>query len=247
MTIYEAKQILLAWRPGCPEREDALVREALALASLEPELKEWLSAHRALQERATRSLREMPVPAALRGAILRRAHKVERLPERAWWHQPVWWSAAAAAVMLFLGLALFRTGDESGASVEVFRSRMVGAVLRQYTMDIVTNDMGAVRSFLATKKAPADYVLPEKLDRLPVSGAGVLSWQDGKVSMVCLDSPQRGTLFLFIVDAAMVTMEARPGRSFADVNQLTTVTWTNGGRTYVLAGQGGRSELERYF
>jgi hypothetical protein len=188
----------------------------------------------------------MPVPGGLREAILQRARKVERLPVPSWWQQPMVWSAAAA-VMLFLGVALFWTGDESGASVEVFRSRMVSAVLRQYTMDIVTNDMGAVRSFLTTRQAPADYVLPEKLGRLPVSGAGVLSWQDGKVSMVCLDSPQRGTLFLFIVDAAAVTTDAFPGRSFADVNQLMTVTWTNGGRTYVLAGQGGRSELERYF
>jgi hypothetical protein len=246
MTIHEAKQILLTWRPGCPEREDASVREALALAAVEPELKEWLSAHRAMQERTARSLREIPVPGGLREAILQRARKVERLPVLSWWQQPMVWGAAAAMV-LFLGLTLFWTGNESGASVEVFRSRMVGAVLRQYTMDIVTNDMGAVRSFLTTRQAPADYVLPEKLGRLPVSGAGVLSWQDGKVSMVCLDSPQRGTLFLFIVDAAAVRNELLAERTFADVNQLTTVTWTNGGRTYVLAGQGGRTELERYF
>lgn len=246
MNIHEAKQILLTWRPGCPEREDARVREALAQVSVEPELKEWLSAHRALQERTARALREMPVPGSLRDAILQRARKVEPLLVSPWRQQPMAWGVAAA-VALILGLALFWTGDDSGGSVEVFRSRMVGAVLRQYTMDIVTNDMGAVRAFLATRQAPADYVLPEKLDRLPVSGAGVLSWRDGKVSMVCLDSPQRGTLFLFIVDAAAVKSDAASGKAFAPVNELATVTWTKGGRTYVLAGQGGRSELERYF
>lgn len=246
MTILEAKQILLTWRPGCPEREDASVREALALAAAEPELKQWLDAHRGFQESATRSLRAMPVPASLREAILARARKVERLPERRWWRQPAGWGAAAA-VLLVLGLALLLLPPGSPGSVEVFRSRMVGAVLRQYTMDIVTNDMVAVRSFLDTRRAPADYVLPEKLGRLPVSGAGVLSWQDRKVSMVCLESPRRGILFLFVVDAASVRPEASPGRAFAAVNELATLTWTNGGRTYVLAGQGGRAELEQYF
>lgn len=245
MNINEAKQILLAWRPGCPELEDNSVGEALALAEAEPKLKEWLSLHGELQERAALSLRGMPVPVGLREAILLRAQKIEPFPVLAWWQQRRVW-AAAAVVMLLVGTAMFWIGDDSDASVEVFRSRMVGAVLRQYSMDIVTNDMAAVRSFLAAKQAPADYVLTEKLGRLPVSGAGVLSWRSEKVSMVCLDSPQRGTLFLFVVDAAAVDFGSAPTREFAIVKDLATVTWTNAGRTYVLAGQGGRAELERY-
>jgi hypothetical protein len=120
-------------------------------------------------------------------------------------------------------------------------------VLRQYTMDIVTNDMAQVRAFLATKQAPADYALPDKLGRLPVSGAGILSWQGGKVSMVCLESANQGTLFLFVVDAPAVRQRDSVTREFADVNRLATVTWTRSGRTYVLAGSGGRTELENYF
>ncbi len=246
MTLPEAKQLLLEWRPGRTPEDAARLREALDLEQRDPELKVWLERHRAVQERITASLRSMPVPADLRESILRRAAERAVVRPRIWWQHPAAWSAAAALIF-FIGLTFWPKPEAAQATLEVFRSRMVGAVLRQYTMDIVTNDMREVRSFLASRQAPADYVLPEKLGRLSVSGGGVLSWQGGKVSMVCLESLQRDTLFLFVVDAKSFTSDVTVARDFADVNRLATVTWTERGRTYVLAGNGGRAALEQYF
>jgi len=124
---------------------------------------------------------------------------------------------------------------------------MVTTVLRQYSMDIVTNDMTQVRTFLAGSKAPSDYVLPDKLSRLPVAGAGVLSWRDQRVSMICLDSPTNGTLFLFVVESASLGQPPPTQHDFQQVNKLMTVSWTEGQRTYVLAGNGGRQALEQHF
>ena len=101
-------------------------------------------------------------------------------------------------------------------------------------------------STLSTQNAPDDYVLPQKLDGLPALGAGVLSWQDRRVSMVCLDSGAQGTLLLFVVDGAAVK-NAPVQREYAPVSELTTVSWSEGGRTYVLAGQGGKEALQRFF
>lgn len=124
---------------------------------------------------------------------------------------------------------------------------MVGNVLRQYTMDIVTNDPVQVRAYLARRQAPADYVLPEKLNRLPVTGAGVLSWGRERVSMVCFEAAGKDTLFLFIVSRASVNGTLPTATEFKQVSKLSTASWVQGGRAYVLAGPGGREFLQPYF
>lgn len=243
MTIEQSKQILL---PAVLDRGsdgDSQITEALALADREPALREWLEKQRALQNAVRRNLREMPVPADLRERILASRKIVQPLT---WWKHPMLWSAAAM-LMLLCGVGLWLSDVPDQNNLATFRGRMVGAVLRQYTMDIVTNDMSQVRAFLASKSAPADYTLPEKLARLPVSGGGILSWQGQKVSMVCLDSIKQGTLFLFVVDDSTLKEGPVGVREFERVNKLSTVTWKTNGRTYVLAGSGGREDLEQYF
>ena len=68
-------------------------------------------------------------------------------------------------------------------------------------------------------------------------GAGVLSWQDRRVSMVCIDSQTQGPLFLFVSDDPALR-KAAGEREFAPVSDLMTVSWTEDGMTYVLAGHG---------
>lgn len=243
MTICEAKNLLLLAPFGQEDPPDPRLAEALALAERDPELGEWLKRHRALQTATRRSLRGIPVPPDLRDKIL-----AARNPARPaiWWRHPMLWSAAAM-LMVLLGAGLWLSDGADKNNLRTFRSRMVGAVLRQYTMDIATNDMSRVRAYLASRNAPADYTLPDKLGRLPVSGGGVLSWQGQKVSMVCLDSLSQGTLFLFVVNDSSLDDGPRAAREFQQVNKLGTVSWNANGKTYVLAGSGGSAALEQYF
>jgi len=243
VTLNEARQILIASQPQRDDREDPLLQQALALVEKEPALGQWLERQRSFHDAASRSLRSIPVPVTLRNQVLA-SRKIVRPAQ--WWRHPLLWSAAAL-FLLFAGVNHWRSDAPPEDSLRTFRSRMVGAVLRQYTMDIVTNDMTQVRSFLATRNAPADYSLPDKLRRLPVSGAGVLSWQGQKVSMVCLDSAQHGTLFLFVVDRASLSEGPSAARDFQPVSKLATVSWATGSQVYVLAGSGGREALEQYF
>jgi hypothetical protein len=209
VTPNDARKILLACRSWQPDPADPEVAEALTLLERDAALRGWFQQHLAFQRALQRSFRELPVPPGLSDRIL----LATRLPApRAPWVRPAWY-AAAAAIVLFLGIALFwRPAPREGAFA-TFRTRMVGTVLRQYTMDIVTNDMNVIRQFLGNRQAPADYVLPPGLASLPASGAGVLSWQNKRVSMVCLDSPDQGTLFLFVVDQSAVRPPRPPGRN----------------------------------
>ena len=161
-----------------------------------------------------------------------------------WWRQPVVWKAAAAIALLCAVVAVWRK-PSSEDSFQTFRSRVVRNVLRSYSMDIQTSDMAQIRRFLATNNAPADFVLPQRLGQLPAQGAGLLSWRDRHVSMVCLDSGAQGTLFLFIVDRAAVKSPP-PERQYAAVSELTTVSWSERGETYVLAGRGGKEALQQF-
>jgi hypothetical protein len=115
-------------------------------------------------------------------------------------------------------------------------------------MDIQTNDMAQVRQFLGARNAPADYALPPGLARLPVTGAGVLSWQKERVAMVCLDGgPKQGTLFLFVVNRAAVKRPPGGSPELARISKLVTASWTAGDRTYVLAAPGDLETLEKHF
>jgi hypothetical protein len=124
----------------------------------------------------------------------------------------------------------------------------VRGVQRTYpAMEVVTNDMKQVRQFLANRKAPADYTLPPGLARLPVIGAGVLTWQGQEVSMVCLDSINRGTLFLFVLDRSTVKEPPPREPEFTQIFEMMTASWTQDGKVYLLAGHGGMEELHRHW
>jgi hypothetical protein len=243
MNSEEAKRILLAWRPDRDDAQAPDVIEALALSERDPDLRVWLKHHRAFQESLRRSFREAPAPLDLAAKILAQHRKTRFLN----WRPSVTAWAAAAALALLLGLAAFWMRPAGEDSFATFRSRMVGKVLRQYTMDLTTNDLASIRRHHAAGNGPADYSLPPGLARLPALGAGLLSWQDRKVSMVCLNSTNDGALFLFVVDRASVRQPPERTLEFAPVKQLITASWSEGNRTYVLAMKGRKEDLRKYF
>jgi hypothetical protein len=237
----EAKKILIACRPGTDDLRSPEARGALELARHDAELLAWWEQQRAWHDGVRESFASIPVPSRLQERVLARA-KVIEVP---WWRQRVVWQAAALLILLAT-LALLFLPSRREDTFQTFRSRMVRSVLRTYSMDIVTNDMTQIRNHLATNQAPADYVLPPGLDKLPALGGGALGWQDRRASMICLDSLTNGTLFLFVVDEAAV--KRAPGApEYAAIKNLMTVSWSSGGKAYVLAGSGSRDWLQSFF
>jgi hypothetical protein len=236
----QAREILMAWRPGLDLEQDSEVARALETARQDPELRAWLDRHAAFQEGMKEAWSSIPVPPDLEDRILARAKTVS-IPSRRMRAAIV---AVAAAVVMLLGLSVLWLGAPEEDSFDTYRSRMVRSVLRQYRMDIETSDMARIREFLSGNDAPADYALAGDVEALPVIGAGVLSWRDRRVSMVCLDGGQEGTVFLFVVDRSVVRDPPPSRPQYERVSRLTTASWSDEERAYVLATHGDEGALQ---
>jgi len=232
MTTPEAKQILLLHRPWLGEPLDAEMAEALALATRDPDLKQWWENHLACQLAVRAKLNTIPVPAHLRSSILAE----RKVIHVAFWQRAPVWLAAAAALVLLIGVSTLLLQSRSPDRFADFRSRMVRSALRQYSMDIVTNDMRQVRQFLAGHGAPADYALPAGLARLSLTGGASLKWRGAPVSMVCFDRGDNEMLYLFVMDQTVVKDAPAAAPQVTKVNKFVTVSWSDGRRAYVLAG-----------
>ena len=246
MNLQEAKTVLLRWRPGHGDLRDPEIAQALELARNEPALHDWLEKQRSFQKSLEKSFREAPVPPELRRRLLAQGNALRR---RAWWQPSIW--AAAAGFILLLSVAAQWMKAPRVNSFDVFRDRTVRGIQRVYPpMEIMTNDAERIRQFLASRKAPSDYVLPKGLSNLPVIGAGIMNWQGKGVSMVCLNSTtSQGTLFLFVMDAASIRNpppELSASPEFVSVFRMMTASWTSGGKVYLLAGYGGMEALHRF-
>jgi hypothetical protein len=242
----QAQRVLLLYRPGTAESGEPEMMEALELARRDPELGRWFEEHRSFQQGMRTRLRQMEAPAHLRTSLLARAQvqppQVSPLPV---WRRSAWWLAAAAVVMLAVAAGLW-ISPRPGAQFANYSARMVGGALREYQMDIKTNDMRLVRQGLAARGAPADYVVPQGLERLRLTGGGRLTWRSNPVAMVCFDRGDNQMLFLFVLDRSAVKDPPPATPQVARVNELLTVSWTRGDKTYLLAGPAEAGFVQKY-
>jgi uncharacterized membrane protein YbaN (DUF454 family) len=239
----EAKTILALYRPGSAEADDPEFKEAMQLAERDPELRHWFEQHRAFQEAMREKFRRLDVPADLKRSILA---KNKIIAPHVWWRHPAW-LAAAAAIVVLMGLSAFWRESRRGDQFADYRARMVRTALRQYRMDIVTNDLNQIRQFLSTNGAPADYVLAKGLKPLAATGAGLLRWGNSPVSMLCFDRGDQQMLFLFVVNRAAVKGAPPAAPQLLKVYDLQTVSWSQGSNAYILAGPEDPQMLQKYW
>lgn len=247
ITPEQAKEILSMARPGHADPEDADQQEALRLAALDPELRRWWEEHQRLDASLRTALHSIPVPARLADRIVAGRPSATRrfplpFPRPRRWH----WGLAAAAV-LALAAWLIWLSFPAAPRFPVYRDRMARAALRDYRMDLQTNNLAAVQRYLAQRGAPAEYALSPPLQALPGLGCGVLRWQNQPVSMICFDRGGGQLLWLFVAPRGAVA-GAPAGREpvFGSVGRLTTAAWSEGPLCYLLATVGEQPILERY-
>ena len=252
MNLSEAKSILLLYRPGTAEAADPQMIEALALAKANPELAAWFEAQRAQQEALRAKFREITPPAGLREQIISEHAAARRTILRP---PAMRFTLAALGLLLLLGtLAVFwfprPTPDNPLA---IYQNRMVRQALGGYAMDMMTNDPGAIRAYLAGNHAPADFRLPVPLRKAALTGCAVEAWQGAKVSLICfrtgkpLPPGTASDLWLFVVDRTSV--KDAPDATvpqLAKVNRLITATWTDGNKLYFLGVEGGEADIRQY-
>jgi hypothetical protein len=230
MNSQDAQRLLCRYRPDSADAADADIQAALTQVERDPALRAWLENHCAVQRALRDKFRQIPVPPDLRAKI--RPPAVIVRP--AAWGRAAW--LAAAAVLLALGLVWLWPRPRTPDQFADFRSRMVRAALREYRMDILTSDRNEVRRFLAARGAPADYAVPQSLDRLSLTGAGFLRWRNQPVGMICYDRGDREMLFLFVTARAAVPDPPPARPQLTKVNKLRTVSWSQADKVYLLAG-----------
>lgn len=249
MNKEQAKEILILYRPRTADPQDPEMAEALALTRSDPELARWFEHHCALQAALQAKFRQIPVPEGLKEQILS-----ERKARMATWlRRPmVRLALALATILLFTGVAVFWLQPREDTTFSGFRHRIAQTVLRQYPkMDLVTNDLGQIRQFLA-QKGRGDYVLPQGLNRTASTGCALLTWQGRPVTMICFNSgktanPAAPDLFLFVVARPDVPNAPAPGvAQFAQTGRLVTASWTQGDKTYLLGAIGDEDFLRQY-
>jgi hypothetical protein len=252
MTRDQAQKTLLLYRPGTADAAEPEIAEALALAQQDAELSRWLAQQVAQQEIVRAKMRQMPVPAGLKEQIIseRRVFAQKRVVRLA-----VTWMAALAGVMAigwWAAAVLQPPPDDDTFSN--YRNRMVSAALRDYSMDLETNDAVKIRAYLAQQGAAENYELPAGLQKAAAAGCAIQHWQRAKVALLCFRTGQplppggKSDLWLFVVDRAAV--KGAPADSephFAKVNKLMTATWTQGTKLYLLGAAEDERTLRSWF
>jgi hypothetical protein len=232
MTREQAQEILLLSRGGGDGESDPEMAEALRLAEADVELGRWLEQHRQFQSDVRKEFASIEPPTGLKDRILAGA-KTAQKPESFLRRNQIW--AVAASIVVLFALSDFWLGrDREDRSFGNFRSRMTSFAVRSYQMDIVTNSEPAVRQYLVSHGAPADFKLTAGLEKLAVKGGGRLSWHNQPVSMMCFSLTNNQTAFMFVMDRTAVEKEA-PTFEVSGGRSLTSVAWSEDGKVYLLA------------
>jgi hypothetical protein len=246
MTRDQAKEILSTGRAGALAGTDAVWLEAIQLAERDAVLREWWAGRQRFNSEVSAAFRRIEVPPDLAQRILAgRPGKIVPFPgvQRRWWAAAI----AAIAAILVLGGWLWWVGLPRGPQFQDFRHRMARAALRDYRMDIQTNDLRAIRQYLEGHRAPAGYELSPRLEALPGLGCGVLRWQDQPVSMVCFDLGAGQVLWLFVAErTAVAGAPGRPQPAFEPVGRLATAAWSTGRHVYLLMSVGTADLLKQF-
>lgn len=254
MNSQEAKEILALYRPGTADAKDPSFAGALELAKRDAELGGWFEQQCATYISLRGKFLRIPVPAGLKEQILAE-HKIYT-PPPAFWKRPSLLLAAAAMIALLLTLTpllLQKTNKEKYFAA--YENWTAKKALLAYPMGKETDDLEKIRAFLGQGNAPADYTLPAGMQNAKTVGCAILNWQGNPVSMLCFHSGgqlgpgEKSDLWLFVIDHAAVPGAPSTNAPIpARVNgQLTAASWTQGNKTYILAGRGNEEFLRKYF
>ncbi|HTS19134.1 MAG TPA: hypothetical protein VMP11_16280 [Verrucomicrobiae bacterium] len=243
MDSQRAREILAMYRPGIDDAKDPLISEALAEVRRDPELAHWLQQEQTIDAAVGRKFRQIPVPDGLEHQILAE-HKVIRPTI---WRRSRALLVAAAAAVVVLAVAGYWLRRPEPETFDTYRQSMAGLVSGDYKMMLETNDLNAVRQFLAAHHSPADYVLTKSMEELPAEGCALVAWHGRRVSLVCLDRGQKPDLFLFVVNrSALPGAPSSHTPDFARIGRMTTASWTMGDTSYVLASQDTEDDLRKF-
>lgn len=247
MDNREARSILSAHRAGEPALDDARLQEALRQMEGDPELARWWGEEQELDRIIAAKLANVPVPAGLKERIAR------PLPVEARSNiiQPGWSRglllAAASIVALAVLFSSWRGPFQPASSLADYRDEMVSFVKVAPSLELESSDMARLKTFLAKANAPAQFTVPNNLQKYDPAGCRVLRFRGHDVTLVCFKIGGDRLAHLFVTDPKFIRTGGRAtAPNFADEDGWMTATWTEDGQTYLLAVKGDRAAAEKF-
>jgi len=234
MNNQEARLILQAYRPGGEDASDPLFAEALEQARRDPELQKWFAEQNALEARLqTRLERAIPVPRGLKSDLLA-LRKISRVP---WWFQPMK-LAAAAVVVLLLGLGVFFLFPRPQTQLASFRETMVRYSAQERGHIIFeSHDLAAIQQWLQGRGIEINFDLPTALPGRSTQGCRVVDWNRRNATMLCFVLNGEH-MDLFVMDRTSLPDLPDTGLPlYVKTGGLMTATWSKGDKIYLLTGE----------
>mgnify|MGYP005858717269 CR=1 FL=1 len=242
MDNEQAKLILSAYRPGGEDASDPFFAEALDQVRQDPELSQWFTEQRRFDQSIQAALQADAPPSGLRESLLLN-RKIVRMTEPAtrnrFWAKPTSWMALAASIILLIGIGLMlRAGTATPMSGEQFVQKVLDLNTGgQISLGKMSSDPEELRQWLAHRRSPSEFELPGSLKKIGAMGCQTFTINGHKVSLLCFMLDKDRIVHFFVIDSN--NLEGAPGSQprFQQVDNIAIATWSEGGRTYVLAGK----------
>lgn len=243
MDNQQAKFILECYRPDGQDAIDPHFAEALQQAERDPDLANWFAAERALDAAIAGKIKQAPVPADLRAAILDSQNiGTPNKPRR-----NVLFALAAAIVLLGVLAATFWLKPSAANNFAACRNELVGSISTPFELDYKSDKLTEVRQWLRNQESLPDFVVPAGLGLLPSIGCRTLRWEGKPIALICFLVKGNEAVHLFLISrSALPNAPTNSEPEFVQVGEWLTASWSQGELVYLFAGQGDEAALRKY-
>lgn len=247
MTTEEAKIILQAYRPDGRDAQDPQFSDALEQLKRDPVLEKWFREQQALDGAVARQLQSVTVPSTLKSEILAGRRTLQTSVR---WNRRSTWMAMAACLVAVLGLAAILLNSAGHPSFADYRMDMVhftqNIEQKRESLQLESGDVDAIRAWIQKNSIHKALDLPAHLTANSGVGCRVIDWNGQSVALACFHLESGGVAHVLVIDRNRL----RNGpdsctRYIAAVEDMNTMAWSSGTKTYLVISHAPEAALQR--
>lgn len=253
-----------AYRTDRPVEDQEEIEGALKAAAADPQLGMWLEDEVKFDANFRSALERFAAPADLKQSILdAMARETQEDPasddrgslvsqtQFRWWRHPFVLSAAASiAVLVAIGLLIFKPQTlEANAELPEFYRHVANHAISENECDLHADELNAIHRFLTENNIPTPDLYPCGTSRLTPQGCHSLQWKGRRFSGICLRANDSGkVLHFYVTERADFPNETHPSSEVLHQSNgsISLAVWSCTNRIYVLVFPGSVDELHQF-
>jgi hypothetical protein len=154
---------------------------------------------------------------------------------------------AALAVVMLAFLFTWTRSIGPRPSLADFRDEMVSFAKIDPSLEMKSNQLSDLTSWLETSHSMSGVVIPAKLKNMEPVGCRVLRYRAHDVGLICFRRANGKLLHLFVMNQeAFPRVSDRSRPKFSGEGEWMTAAWSEGEHIYLLAAQSDQPTLESY-